>query len=138
MKILLSEDLEMIAHTTQSHSLIFIWKSDFSKSDFIILQVIFIFISHNTYKFQNTFLFLNYLQIGDSLINFFSVFSKIIGARSNSQRLRSDVDNLVTQCANDMWTSWNTSNTGMLYLGTIISKYLHSKTVFVNAKLLIL
>merc|ERR1711936_300656 len=35
------------------------------------------------------------------------------GARSNSQRLRSDVDNLVTQCANDMWTSWNTSNTAL-------------------------
>ena len=42
----------------------------------------------------------------------FSFLYQFIGARSNSQRLRSDVDNLVTQCANDMWTSWNTSNTG--------------------------
>ena len=37
----------------------------------------------------------------------------ISGARSHSQRLRGDVDNLVTQCANDMWSSWNTSNTAL-------------------------
>ena len=35
------------------------------------------------------------------------------GARSASQRLRSDVDNLVTQCANDMWSSWNNTNTAL-------------------------
>ena len=35
------------------------------------------------------------------------------GARSGSQRLRSDVDNLVTQCANDMWSSWTNSNTSL-------------------------
>ena len=34
-------------------------------------------------------------------------------SRSNSQRLRSDVDNLVTQCANDMWSSWNNTNTSL-------------------------
>ena len=41
------------------------------------------------------------------------IFWTTLGARSNSQRLRSDVDNLVTQCANDMWSSWNTSNTAL-------------------------
>ena len=35
------------------------------------------------------------------------------GARSSSQRLRGDVDNLVTQCANDMWSAWNTTNTAL-------------------------
>lgn len=30
-----------------------------------------------------------------------------------SQRLRGDVDNLVTQCANDMWSSWTTTNTSL-------------------------
>ena len=35
------------------------------------------------------------------------------GARSNSQRLRSDVDNLTSQCANDMWSSWNATNTAL-------------------------
>lgn len=34
-------------------------------------------------------------------------------ARSTSQRLRSDVDNLITQCANDMWSSWTNSNTSL-------------------------
>ena len=37
----------------------------------------------------------------------------MLGARSNSQRLRSDVDNLVTQCANDMWSAWNNTNTSL-------------------------
>ena len=36
-----------------------------------------------------------------------------IGARANSQRLRADVDNLQTQCANDMWSAWNNSNTAL-------------------------
>ena len=40
-------------------------------------------------------------------------FIHLSGARSSSQRLRSDVDNLITQCANDMWSSWNTSNTAL-------------------------
>ena len=35
------------------------------------------------------------------------------GARSNSQRLRSDVDNLTSQCANDMWSAWNATNTAL-------------------------
>merc|ERR1711976_827839 len=34
-------------------------------------------------------------------------------ARANSQRLRADVDNLQTQCANDMWSAWNNSNTAL-------------------------
>eukprot|EP00094_Tigriopus_californicus_P013682 TCALIF_13239-PA protein Name:"Similar to TEKT3 Tektin-3 (Bos taurus)" AED:0.18 eAED:0.18 QI:297/0.57/0.5/1/0.42/0.5/8/0/424 len=34
-------------------------------------------------------------------------------SRSTSQRLRSDVDNLITQCANDMWSSWTNSNTSL-------------------------
>ncbi|XP_040564870.1 tektin-3 isoform X1 [Lepeophtheirus salmonis] len=32
-------------------------------------------------------------------------------ARSHSQRMRSDVDNNLTNCANDMWSAWNNSNT---------------------------
>lgn len=28
-------------------------------------------------------------------------------------RLRGTVDSTVTQCANDMWSSWNTSNTAL-------------------------
>ena len=36
-----------------------------------------------------------------------------IGARANSQRLRADVDNLQTQCANDMWSAWNNTNTAL-------------------------
>ena len=36
-----------------------------------------------------------------------------VGARSNSQRLRADVDNLQTQCANDMWSAWNNTNTSL-------------------------
>lgn len=35
------------------------------------------------------------------------------GARSSSQRLRADVDNLVTTCANDMWSAWSNSNTAL-------------------------
>ncbi len=35
------------------------------------------------------------------------------GARSASQRLRADVENLVTTCANDMWSSWTNSNTSL-------------------------
>ena len=35
------------------------------------------------------------------------------GARSQSQRLRGTVDSTVTQCANDMWSSWNTSNSAL-------------------------
>jgi len=31
-------------------------------------------------------------------------------ARSASQRLRGDVDNLITQCANEMWSHWNNTN----------------------------
>jgi peptidoglycan hydrolase CwlO-like protein len=33
--------------------------------------------------------------------------------RSASQRLRGDVDNLITQCANDMWSAWTTTNTSL-------------------------
>ena len=36
-----------------------------------------------------------------------------LGARSNSTRLRADVDNLQTQCANDMWSAWNNTNTSL-------------------------
>ena len=39
--------------------------------------------------------------------------SHLAGARSSSQRLRGDVDNLITQCANDMWSAWNTTNTAL-------------------------
>ena len=31
-------------------------------------------------------------------------------ARSASQRLRGEVDNLITQCANEMWSHWNNTN----------------------------
>merc|ERR1711936_1023517 len=31
-------------------------------------------------------------------------------ARSSSQRLRGEVDNLITQCANEMWSHWNNTN----------------------------
>ena len=37
----------------------------------------------------------------------------ILGARSRSMRLRGTVDSTVTQCANDMWSSWNTSNSAL-------------------------
>ena len=37
----------------------------------------------------------------------------VSGSRSSSQRLRSDVDNLITQCANEMWSSWTNSNTAL-------------------------
>ena len=33
-----------------------------------------------------------------------------LAARSASQRLRGDVDNLITQCANEMWSHWNNTN----------------------------
>ena len=36
-----------------------------------------------------------------------------LGARSQSMRLRGTVDSTITQCANDMWSSWNTSNTAL-------------------------
>jgi len=35
------------------------------------------------------------------------------GARSNSQRLRGTADNLQSQCANDMWSSWNNTNSAL-------------------------
>merc|ERR1719245_2045777 len=31
-------------------------------------------------------------------------------ARSSSQRLRGEVDNLITHCANEMWSHWNNTN----------------------------
>ena len=34
----------------------------------------------------------------------------LIAARSSSQRLRGEVDNLITQCANEMWSHWNNTN----------------------------
>ena len=43
----------------------------------------------------------------------YSSYLLFSGARSNSQRLRSDVDNLTSQCANDMWSSWNATNTSL-------------------------
>ena len=36
-----------------------------------------------------------------------------LGARSQSMRLRGTVDSTVTQCANDMWSSWNASNSAL-------------------------
>ena len=36
-----------------------------------------------------------------------------LGARSQSMRLRGTVDSTITQCANDMWSSWNTSNSAL-------------------------
>ena len=46
-------------------------------------------------------------------ISLLFTISHIAGARSSSQRLRGDVDNLITQCANDMWSAWNTTNTAL-------------------------
>ena len=40
-----------------------------------------------------------------------------LGARSSSQRLRADVDNLITTCANDMWSAWTNSNTALQQAG---------------------
>ena len=37
-------------------------------------------------------------------------FRVLVAARSASQRLRGEVDNLITQCANEMWSHWNNSN----------------------------
>ena len=45
--------------------------------------------------------------------NSYGKFLLFVGARSNSQRLRADVDNLQTQCANDMWSAWNNTNTSL-------------------------
>ena len=45
--------------------------------------------------------------------HFLTHVSLFLGARSNSQRLRADTDNLQTQCANDMWSAWNNSNTSL-------------------------
>ena len=45
--------------------------------------------------------------------NSYGKFPLFVGARSNSQRLRADVDNLQTQCANDMWSAWNNTNTSL-------------------------
>ena len=47
------------------------------------------------------------------LSKFLRMSPLFLGARSNSTRLRADVDNLQTQCANDMWSSWNNTNTSL-------------------------
>ena len=44
---------------------------------------------------------------------FYVIFLFDAGARSASQRLRADVENLVTQSANDMWSAWSNSNTSL-------------------------
>ncbi len=44
---------------------------------------------------------------------FFLILLLCAAARSSSQRLRGDVDNLITHCANDMWSSWTNSNTAL-------------------------
>ena len=54
-----------------------------------------------------------YLKKSLLYISFQFTISHITGARSSSQRLRGDVDNLITQCANDMWSAWNTTNTAL-------------------------
>ena len=56
---------------------------------------------------------LYYLKKSLFYISLRFTISCITGARSSSQRLRGDVDNLITQCANDMWSAWNTTNTAL-------------------------
>ena len=41
---------------------------------------------------------------------FVFIYLYFVAARSASQRLRGEVDNLITQCANEMWSHWNNSN----------------------------
>ena len=37
----------------------------------------------------------------------------LLGARSMSKRLRGGTDGVITNCANDMWNSWNATNTAL-------------------------
>ena len=55
----------------------------------------------------------SYLKKSLFYISLQFTISRLTGARSSSQRLRGDVDNLITQCANDMWSAWNTTNTAL-------------------------
>ena len=55
----------------------------------------------------------SYLKKSLFCISLQFTISHLAGARSSSQRLRGDVDNLITQCANDMWSAWNTTNTAL-------------------------
>ena len=43
-------------------------------------------------------------------LTYFLIYWFIAAARSASQRLRGEVDNLITQCANEMWSHWNNTN----------------------------
>ena len=54
-----------------------------------------------------------YLKIKLSLFQHHHGCLSFPGSRSSSQRLRADVDNLITTCANDMWSAWTNSNTAL-------------------------
>ena len=42
--------------------------------------------------------------------NHITLLCTCAAARAASQRLRGEVDNLITQCANEMWSHWSNTN----------------------------